>query len=276
MNKEEFEKMFPEGAALLNKTNVYLDNNMFDAIEKGMVDLSLIDRIVGDKNYRIGFSDAHIHEVNTMTGYDSKTKSEVVERRLNTIAQVTKGVYYNRNDRGFLFLPGISPQKKYEELKSEFMTKQQIVEGFQRNMSDEKRKEFRNYFGFEALELNGLAKDKVLHFIRDKMAAKGVSMADEMKEYLGRFPKTPHNRIHLPIVYYYLKLVLSGYFPEQKKKPEYNPDIPTMWDGEHISSAAYCDHFISRDMRCCEKAKVIYTYLRTIPSTKIGRITLNK
>jgi hypothetical protein len=269
MNKEEFEKMFPEGAAILNKSNVYLDNNIFVAIENGKFNLSLINKIVGSDNYRIGFSDAHIHETDTITEYDGKTKSELVERRLRLIADITKGVYYNRNDNGFVFLPGISPLKKYEDSKGEFMTKQQIIEGFKKNMSDEHRKKFVEYFGFNSNELNNEPTERVLKYISDKMAEKGVSMANEMKEYVGNFPKNFHNRIHLPIVYFYLKLVLSGYFPEQKKKPEHNPDIPSMWDAEHISSAAYCDYFISRDKRCCEKAKVIYTYLKTIPATKV-------
>jgi hypothetical protein len=273
MNKEEFERMFPEGAAIMNKTNVYLDNNIFVGIENGRFELSLITRIVGSDNYRIGFSDAHIHETDTITEYDGKTKSELVEKRLRLIAEITKGIYYNRNNNGFVFMPGILPLKKYDELKGEFMTKQQIIDGFQKNMSNQDREKFVKYFGFNSNELNNVPSEKVLKYISDIMAQKGVSMADEMKQYIDQFPKNYHNRIHLPIVYFYLKLVLSGFFREQKKKPEHNTDMPSMWDAEHISSAAYCDYFISRDKRCCEKAKVIYTYLRTIPSTKIVHVT---
>jgi len=51
---------------------------------------------------------------------------------------------------------------------------------------------------------------------------------------------------------------MAGYSKEKKKSVERNPDFPSMWDTEHIANAAYCELFISKDQKCCDKARVIY------------------
>ena len=255
----DFKEMFPVPA--------YLDNNMIIDIENGKISMSEIDKIVGSKNIVYGYSDAHIYETDTRQAHNGFTKEQLVTQRLNTISTVTKDIFFNRVDGHLQFSP-FSPFKRYDILKPQFPNKAMIVQGFINNMSFENRQKWREKFSFDSGDVNNQAPENVIKYIADKLAEKGENMGNEFKEFNRLCNTTKDTKLYHTAVFFAIKLEMAGYSKEKKKSPEHNPDFPSMWDLDHITNAAYCEYFISKDRRCCDKAEVIYRTMR-IPTSVI-------
>lgn len=251
-----FQSMFVDVKEMF-PTPTYLDNNMIIAIESGEIAIAAIDKLVGTKNIIYGYSDAHIYETDTRQAFNGHTKEELVRQRLNTIAAISKDQFFNLVNGQMSFNP-FSPFKRYEILKPEFPNKEMIMAGFTKNMPFEARQVWREKYGFADGEVNNQPVNGVMLYIVKKLEEKGISLKEEFKEFAKQCGATKKTLLYYHTVFMTIKLEMAGYSKEKKKKPEHNPDFPSMWDAEHIACAAYCDKFISMDNRCCDKAEVIY------------------
>lgn len=239
---------------------VYLDFNIINAIEKGKITKEQVAQLIGAKNILYCYSDAHLYETDTMTSYDSYSRENVIQLRLETIGSITGNLYCSPTD-GQMKLVTLAPEVRYKEIK-DYPEKQTINQGFAGNMPLEYRKLYRDKLQLDPNVINNLPPDKIFDYLDQKYKAVGLSIDGTIKQFVSDMGGKVS--LYDKMAFVFLLLDLGGFY---KDKETDKSDFARMWDTNHATYASYCDYFISNDKRTRMKAAAAYHYLGT--QTKI-------
>jgi len=79
------------------KMKIYLDNNIFIYLENGSLTLSDLEEAINGKIDKIFYSASHIQEALEIKGSTEEQRLERINKRLNTIENITKCNYLYEN-----------------------------------------------------------------------------------------------------------------------------------------------------------------------------------
>jgi hypothetical protein len=238
---------------------VYPDNNIIISIEKGSLTKEELEKTLGKKDIRYGYSTAHLYETGSIRAHDGFSKEELVKKRLLTISELTGDVYFRMGVDRRLYMDMRPPAEVYKEIK-DFPPPEKINEGFKKEMPLAYRKLFREVMKVDSNELNNLGPEKALEYLDNKYEQAGVeqNFTETIRfclELIGKAGKV--NRYDQIAVIIGL-LDIAGYF---KDKENSKTDYARMWDSNHAYYASYSDIFLSDDMRARKKTGIAYFLL---------------
>lgn len=250
---------------------IYPDNNIIVSLEKSEFDITHIESILGTNNLDFYFSDAHLFETHTMTSYGSFTKEELVALRLSTIQTLTNGKYID-DDEGVLRFSIVDPATEYGRRLIDYPSRLHIAEGFQKNMTFEDRKRYRELLKIDTNRLNSLKHEDVVPYLNSCYISAGcdTDFTGTVRTTLEQLESSDTGELlynKCAVLFGLLDTV--GYARDKETE---RSDFARMWDSRHVAFAASLEVFLTMDVRTIRKATLVYELLGI--STKVVRMLL--
>lgn len=237
---------------------VYLDNNIIVSIENGDYSLADVIKVLPKDEVRFFYSAAHIFEIENFQGSIKISKSELLNKRFETIRTIFKNnyLYLDLENNSLLHLIQ-DPQEVYETITSVYFGIE-VMKKFSSLLSKEQKEEIRKQLGIEIQKLNNYTPFQVIEHLNQKLEILGnnYSIVEMIEHGIQLFGQEGKNfGLHNRIAGIFDLLDLCGYW---KDKETSKSNYARLWDSNHTFFASYCDFFISDDKRTKNKASVVF------------------
>lgn len=235
----------------------YLDYNVFVDIEDGRTSIRAIENNIKQIE-AFPFSAAHIQETDNIA-YGEKADL-FIEKRLNTIKTVSKGLYlYHKLPSNEILWLLKEPKDILEVVRTIPWGKEamKVVANF---VPSEEKTEIRDKFGIDVKALNNFTTEEAISYLNTRLQEWGMgeNFMEMMDKVFSFFPDTTGFGRHNKIAGIIEMLDLLGFW---KDRATPTSNHARQWDANHVHFASYCDYFISNDKRLRNKAKVVYALL---------------
>lgn len=243
---------------------IYFDNGIIASIEKGELVLENILAALGctKNNAFLPFTAAHIQEANNITHPNEMERQKYLQNRLQLIREISDGYYLN-------FVMEVGKIKEFVKEPSEVLATiteipiaDTAMKMFVNLFSKEQRSQIRKILGIESTELNNYDPLEVVEHLNTKLTALGSQSFIDLIEYgmMSNHTSILGHRFFMgeKVAIIFDLLDMLGYW---KDKQTETSNYARLWDANHVSYAAYCDYFISNDLRARKKAQVVYSLL---------------
>lgn len=233
----------------------YLDFNIVVSIHRKeilLADIALIDPEIVD----FPFSASHIQEIDNITHQDTFTREEFINSHLETMSQISGGLYlYQQLDNEVLLL-NESPFEVYKTINDVPFAKS-AMKAFTEVVTKEGKQDTRNAIGISTKELNNSRPDEVIQQLNSVLPTIGFqgTFSDLIEKGIEFHAQGHTFGLSERFAATYELLDLFGYW---KDKETQTSNFARLWDSNHAFFAAHCNYFISDDLRNRNKAKVAY------------------
>lgn len=236
------------------KMKIYLDNNIFIYLENGSLTLSDLEEAINGKIDKIFYSASHIQEALEIKGSTEEQRLERINKRLNTIENITKCnyLYENLEHQTYELL-----EKPVMKIVTEVSFAQNAMKSLLNFVSDEQKEQTRNILNIESSRINNYSPDEVVEHLNKKIlqAGQNFTFLGMIEKGISYHPDGKSFGLSNRIAAIFELLDMLGYW---KDKSNEKSNYARLWDSSHTSFAANCDYFISDDKRTRNKAKVVY------------------
>lgn len=147
---------------------VYLDNNIFIYIENGNLSTKELESKTNSKFEKIYYSDAHIQETLEINGKTEKEKSNRIEKRLNTIRDVTSNNYIHENLSNEVYFLIEDPLKVLKTV-TEVEFGQEVMKSLVNFITEEQRIQVRSELGIDPKRINNYTANEVIGHLKKNL-----------------------------------------------------------------------------------------------------------
>jgi len=235
---------------------VYLDNNIFIDIEKGLYSIENLLKNV-DKNLdRFFYSASHLQELNEIKAGTEEKLVERINKRFETISIVTNNNYlfHNRYKNEIVKLKE-KPSIVYKTI-NEVPFAQNAMKQLINIVSEEQKELFRYQLNIDIKKINNYTPEEVINHINSKSdLLGGFSFLGLIEKAIEAHPQGDKMGLHNRVAGIFELLDMFGYWKDRfNEKSNY----ARLWDASHTFFSSFCDFFISNDRRTRNKAKVVF------------------
>jgi hypothetical protein len=235
----------------------YLDNNVICSIEENDYSLSRIIRIIDQPNIEFPYSHAHIQEADNITDSNKGNKDFLINRRLDTIKNITKGLYlFHDLKTNKTIIQNENPATVLETIR-EVPIGKPAMQNFVNLFSFEQKEQLRKSLGIDIKEINNYNPKQVVEHLSKKVSNWGMefSFLGLIEKGVSLHPNGKSFGLMHRIGAVFELLDLFGYW---KDKETETSNYARLWDSTHTYFASFCEYYISDDKRTRNKSKVVF------------------
>ncbi|MBQ0119935.1 MAG: hypothetical protein KBT13_02280 [Bacteroidales bacterium] len=232
----------------LNKTKVYLDNNVIVDFENSEIDSHFLT--ANADIFECYYSDAHIEEL--IEGEHIPKLS--VEQRINILTGLVKNNHILNGSNTPEFNSAF-PRERYELLHTPVATINRLLINATTSSYRPNREKILEILRFNSIEINNIPPSTIINEINQRLLS-----AECPYERISIRDFLIHSEAEGRSVFITLfNLLDAACFHKDKKGAHVN--IARMQDASHAYYAQLCDIFVSNDMKMRYKTSAVYSYL---------------
>lgn len=258
---------------------IYPDTNIFVYLENKTLKLSDLENLIGTKIDSIFYSASHIEEALEIKGVTEEQRLDRINKRLETIQEITSGNYIHENLKNEVFEYNESP---YEVMRTitEVSFAQNAMKSLLNFINEEQKKEVRELLKIDPARMNNYKPEEVVEHLNKKLSDTGqnYTLLDMIEIGISYHPEGKTFGVSNRIAGIFEVLDMLGYW-----KDKYNDksNYARLWDSSHTFYGSHFDYFITNDKRTLNKANVAYNIYNVStkvisPNRKKTLATINK
>jgi len=238
--------------------NAYLDNNIIVSIENGNIRISDLLNDIDSSITAFYYSSAHIQEAEEISADSEITRSERINRRMETIERVTNSNYLFHSPKDNKVFKILEKPSSVLRTNRAVPFANQMMKAMINMISEAQREQIRYVLGLDSKRLNNYKPEEVILHLNAKLnnSEGSLSFMELIEKGISLHPQG--NDFGLPhrIAGIFELLDMLGYWTDKYTDKS---NYARLWDSNHTFFASFCDYFISDDQRTRNKAKVVYS-----------------
>jgi hypothetical protein len=235
----------------------YIDNNIIVDLENQAYSIEAIKKLIPSKDVEMYYSYTHIKEAQNFAGVNQLTRSEFLNKRFNSIRELTgnRYLYISLQNNRILYTKE-DPQIVFNTI-TEFSWTGGFIKGALNLNTKEQKAGIRDEMGIDASRINNYHPHEVVEQLNKKLHnwGDGQSFLELINYGISLIPNNEEYGTHNRFAAIFELLDFLGYW---KDKETIRSNEARLWDSQHAHFASYCDYFISNDKRTRYKAEVVY------------------
>lgn len=241
---------------------IYPDTNIFVYLEDKTLNISDLENLIGSKIDSIFYSASHIEETLEIKGETEQHRLDRINKRLETIQEITNGNYIHENLTNKVFEYIESP---YEVMRTitEVSFAQNAMKSLLNFINEKQRKEVRELLNIDPARMNNYKPEEVVEHLNKKLFDTGQTykLLDMIEIGISSHPDGETFGVSNRIAGIFEVLDMLGYW---KDKYDDKSNYARLWDSSHTFYGSHFDYFITNDKRTLNKAKVVYNIYNVV------------